>query len=260
MTCPFPGMDPYLEGNLWTTFHVQLAVEIARQLTPLLLPRYLAFANQRQVTDTPEEISIEATDVYPDVGVIEGRQTPLPVAAAALAEAPVKLTTVVPSRVPHSWVEIRDQAGRTLVTLIEILSPTNKRGGGRKEYLQKRNKILLSSAHLVEIDLLRQGKRVPMTKPLPAADYFVFLTRANKRPETEVGPFAISDPLPTVRVPLREPDPDVPLDLQQAFTNIYELSPYSVAIDYSDPPDVSLSNSAAAWSAERIKAARIQKH
>ncbi len=254
MTCPFPGMDPYLEGEFWTTFHVQLAVEIARQLTPKLLPRYFAFANQRQVTDTPEEVSIEATDVYPDVGVVGVAKAPLPGGGAVLADAPIKLITVVPSRVPHSWVEIRDRSGRSLVTLIEILSPTNKRGDGRKEYLEKRKKILLSTTHLLEIDLLRKGNRVPMAKPLPAADYFVFLTRSNKRPETEVWPIALSDPLPTVRVPLREPDPDVGLDLRQAFTTIYGLSPYSVAIDYSKPPDVPLSAAAAAWAAERVKA------
>lgn len=263
MTCPFPGMDPYLEGELWTTFHIQLAVEIARQLTPLLLPRYLAFANQRQISDTPEEVAIEATDVYPDVGVVEARQTTVrqatvPTTGAALAEAPMKLTTVMPSLVPHSWVEIRDRAGRTLVTLIEILSPTNKRGDGRQEYLQKRNKVLLSSAHLMEIDLLRKGKRVPMTKPLPAGDYFVFLTRANKRPESEDWPIALSDPLPVVRVPLREPDADVPLDLQRAFSTIYQASPYGVAIDYFKPPDVPLSQAAAAWSAERIAVAQNQ--
>ncbi len=206
MTCPFPGMDPYLEGQLWTTFHIQLAVEIARQLTPRLLPKYLAFANQR-----------------------------------------------VPTLVHHSWVEVRDQAGRELVTLIEILSPTSKRGEGHKEYLAKRNRILLSSAHLLEIDLLRKGKRVPITKPLPAGDYFVLLTRPNKRGETDTWPIHLSDPLPTVRVPLRDPDPDVPLDLQQAFTTIYELSPYGVAIDYSKPPDVPLSKAAAAWAAERIQ-------
>lgn len=176
MVSPFPGMDPYLEGGLWTTLHIQLAVEIARQLTPRILPRYFAFANQRQVTDLPEEVAIEAGDVYPDV-------------------------------VPHSWVEIRDQAGRTLVTLIEILSPTNKRGDGRREYLRKRK-------------------------------------------------IALANPLPTVRIPLREPDADLPLDLQQAFTNIYEQSPYGVAIDYFKPPDVPLTKAAADWAAERIKRAR----
>ena len=55
------------------------------------------------------------------------------------------------------------------------------------------------------------------------------------------------------RVPLREPDADVPLDLQRAFSTIYEASPYAVAIDYSQPPDVPLSAAAAAWSAEQIR-------
>lgn len=256
MVSPFPGMDPYLEGDLWTTFHIQLAVEIARQLTPQLLPRYFAFANQRQVADTPDEVAIEATDVYPDVGVIEAKPARPAPASAVLAEAPLKLTTVMPSQVPHSWVEIRDHAGRALVTLIEILSPTNKRGDGRREYLRKRNKILRSSAHLVEIDLLRKGKRVPMAEPLPPGDYFVFLTRVNARPETEVWPVALSDSLPRVHIPLREPDPDVPLDLQQAFNNIYEQSPYGVAIDYFKPPDVTLTKAAALWAAERIKVAK----
>lgn len=256
MVSPFPGMDPYLEGELWTTFHIQLAVEIARQLTPRLLPRYFAFANQRQVTDMPQEVAIEATDVYPDVGVVAANAARPANVSAALAEAPLKLTTVVPSQIPHSWVEIRDQAGRALVTLIEILSPTNKRGDGRREYLRKRNKVFRSSAHLVEIDLLRKGKRVPMAEPLPQSDYFVLLTRADQRPESEVWPISLADSLPTVRIPLREPDPDVPLDLQQAFSNIYELSPYGLAIDYSKPPDVPLSKGAALWAAQRIKLVR----
>jgi Protein of unknown function (DUF4058) len=41
MPSPFPGMDPYLEGSLWTTFHFSLAAEIVRQLSPKVPPRYL---------------------------------------------------------------------------------------------------------------------------------------------------------------------------------------------------------------------------
>jgi Protein of unknown function (DUF4058) len=42
MPSPFPGMDPYLEGVLWTNFHTQLAVGIAQELNPRLAPRYVA--------------------------------------------------------------------------------------------------------------------------------------------------------------------------------------------------------------------------
>ena len=40
MPSPFPGMDPYLEGNLWPDVHQALASEIRRQLANQLRPRY----------------------------------------------------------------------------------------------------------------------------------------------------------------------------------------------------------------------------
>src|SRR5262249_19160790 len=147
MPSPFPGMDPYLEGDLWTTVHTQLGAEIARQLTPWLRPRYVALAEKRFVMDAPEDVAVSGGDPSPDLGV----------------------------GVPHVWVEIRDTAHRKLVTAIEFLSRTNKRGAGREEYLEKREKLLLSTAHLMEIDLLRRGRRVPMQEPLPAGAYFVLL-------------------------------------------------------------------------------------
>ena len=55
MPSPFPGMDPYLEGSPWMSFHSQLCAEIARQLTPKLRPRYLARLTERFVTDAPED-------------------------------------------------------------------------------------------------------------------------------------------------------------------------------------------------------------
>lgn len=64
----------------------------------------------------------------------------------------------MPSRLPHGTIEIRDVTNRELVTAIEVLSPTNKRGDGYREYLDKRRRILSSMAHLMEIDLLRKGE------------------------------------------------------------------------------------------------------
>src|SRR5207248_10336320 len=105
---------------------------------------------------------------------------PTGVGATAIA-APLQLSTVVPEKVPQVTVEIRDTANRQLVTAIEVLSPTNKRGDGRMEYITRRQRFLLSSAHLMEIDLLRTGQRVPMRDPLPPAAYFVLLNRAERR-------------------------------------------------------------------------------
>jgi len=250
MPSPFPGMDPYLEGDLWTTVHSAFAVEIARQLTPRLRPRYFVLTNKRFVMDVPDSVAIATAAVYPDAAVVRSGPAASGGKAEAVASPPLRLATVMPSPVPHVSVEIRDANNRELVTAIEMLSPTNKRGDGRSEYLARRQHILLSTAHLLEIDLLRKGQRVP------AAPYFVFLSRFETRPLTDVWPIALNQPLPTVPVPLLSGDPDVALDLQLAFTTIYDEFAYDVAIDYARPPDVPLEGEAAAWAAERIRAAR----
>src|SRR5205823_13138507 len=121
---------------------------------------------------------------------------------------------------------------RGLVTAFEVLSSTNKRGG-RRENLRKRRRLLLSSAHLMEIDLLRAGRRVPMQEPLPDAPYFVFLSRAEARPLTDVWPIRLADQLPKVQVPLLAGDPDLELDLQDALASAYDAFSYDLSVDYA---------------------------
>jgi hypothetical protein len=247
-------MDPYLEGSLWTTVHHNLSSEIVRQLLPKLRPKYVALPIERLVYDEPETISITARDMYPDVGVVgpTGRGT---LSGGTATLAPLRLATVMPLPVPHVTVEIRDVAHRRLVTAIEFLSPTNKRGNGRKKYLAKRRRLLLSSVHLLEIDLLRTGQRLPMEKPLPAFPYFVFLSRAEDRPFCQVWPIALDQRLPVVPVPLLEGDADVTLDLQAAFRATYELG-YDILVSYDEPPDVPLSDEDMAWAGACIQATR----
>ena len=265
MPSPFPGMDPYPEGPIWNSFHFALCGEIVRQLAPRLRPRYLALGNERQVLsifETWPDDSASRRDVYPDVAVsrVEPTATSAPgpsaSTSAVIAAAPLEVTTLLPTPVPHVTVEIRDVAERRLVTSIEVLSPTNKRGDGRVEYLEKRNRILVSRSHLREIDLLRQGQRVPTREPLPTAPYFVFLSRAERRPVTEVWPVALEQPLPTVPVPLLPGDPDVPLDLQATFAQVYDGVGYDLAVDYSRPSQVPLSPEQAVWAEQRLRAAR----
>jgi len=157
MPSPFPGMDPYLEGSLWTTFHFAFAAELVRQLVPRLRPRYLALPVERPVLEEAGDIAVMTSNLYPDVSVVTHQSPVLADRGTAAVEAPLQLATIIPQAVPHVSIEIRDVAQRQLVTAIEILSPTNKRGEGRPEYRAKR-RLLLSSTHLIEIDLLRDGR------------------------------------------------------------------------------------------------------
>ncbi len=240
MPSPFPGMDPHLEGSLWTTFHFAFGAELIRQLAPRLRPRYLALPVERLILDEPSEIAVLTSNIYPDVSVLSVRPQMPAVHTAPGGEAPLQLATIIPEAVPHVSIEIRDVAQRQLVTAIEILSPTNKRGDGRAEYLTKRRRLLLSTAHLLEFDLLRQGQRVPMQQPLPDAPYFVLLSRAERRPLMDIWPIRLDEALPTIPVPLLTGDADLLLDLQATFTATYDLIGYDLIVDYHERPDVPL--------------------
>jgi len=255
MPSPFPGMDPYFESELWTPFHFAFANAIVHQLVPKLRPKYLAFGEEYFVADVPEHISIETRSMRPDVATVFPGKSRTSGAAVAIAPPPLRLATVVPEPVPHVRIVIRHMKKRSLITAIEILSPTNK-GGGRPTCLKKRRTILRSSTHLLEIDLVRQGSRVPMVDPLPDVPYFVLLSREQSRPIMDVWPIALTEPLPQVPVPLLERDPDVELDLQAAFNEVYDRGGYDLAIDYSAPPDVPLPPKLATWAKKLLKAAK----
>ena len=156
MSTIFPGMDPYLESlHLWPGVHSRLIVYIADILRPLLRPRYLASIEERVYLESP------GRDVVPDVRVHHHRPEAARAAVAVLeADAPVVIRT--PPRDAHeTFVAVLDrQSGERVVTVIEVLSPTNKYAGpGRASYLAKQEELLRGPVHLVEIDLLRGAAR-----------------------------------------------------------------------------------------------------
>jgi hypothetical protein len=253
MPSPYPGMDPYLEGSTWMNFHGQLCAEIARQLGPKLRPRYLARLTERFFTDISVDPDISKQPIYPDIGLVEPGISLGGSEGLGIATAPVRVATEMPESILHFSLEIRDRQERRLVTSIEVLSPSNKRGEGRQEYLAKRRRVLLGTAHLVEIDLLRKGQRVPMKELLPSAPYYVYVGRSETRPDTDVWPVLLDRPLPAVPIPLLAEDPDVMLDLQLALTTVYDLSDYDLELDYSRPPDVPLSPKEADWSDSHLR-------
>jgi Protein of unknown function (DUF4058) len=257
MPSPFPGMDPYLEGSTWMNFHGQLCAEIARQLGPKLRPRYLALLTERFVTEIPEGLAITTASLSPDVGAVEHSTGMTGAVQQGIATAPLHLAIVIPEPVLHFSIEIRDRNEKRLVARIEVLSPTNKQSDGYLEYRRKRNRVLNSTAHLLEIDLLRQGQRVRMRDSLPEAPYFVFLGRFETRPITDVWPVQFDQSLPMLPIPLLPDDSDVPLDLQQAFSTVYDVCSYDLIIDYAQPPEVPLPSEATGWAEDRLRAAGL---
>ncbi len=263
MPSPFPGMDPYLEiPDRWRNVHNNLATEIQTQLAPLLRPRYYADQEPRFVYETGLNIAAKY-QALPDVSVLESPHPAPPSKGTGAAIAPAPLELLIASDLPEklNTVVIRTVEGDELVTAIEILSLVNKRPGhaAYTAYHRKRQAILQSTVHLVEIDLLRAGERPPLADPLPEAPYFVILSRVERRPVAEVWPLELQEPLPIVPVPLLPPDADVPLDLGQALATIYDRSGYDLRIDYTQsPPPPQLSIKDMTWLEEHLQSAGIR--
>ncbi|MGH7129113.1 MAG: DUF4058 family protein [Planctomycetaceae bacterium] len=136
---------------------------------------------------------------------------------------------------------IEPAAGNRIVTAIEVLSPDNKApGAGHASYLEKRDEFWEVGTNLVEIDLLRDGKRTvrisdEKLEALRPWHYLVAVTRC-RPPRQEVYSVLLSSRLPRIDVPLAADDKDVSLDLQVAFTRCWNEGPYPELLLYDDPP------------------------
>ncbi|MBV8487139.1 MAG: DUF4058 family protein, partial [Planctomycetaceae bacterium] len=190
------------------------------------------------------EVAIRA--VRPVLSVAERARRGERAAAAGLLETPAQSLLPEFDAEGESFLEIRDRQGRQLVTVIELLSPTNKRvGSSREQYLAKRAKLLRSTVHLVEIDLLRGGLPMPFAER-PAGLYSVLVSRAGQRPRADFWPFGLRDPLPTVPIPLRPDDQDARLDLRSILDRVYDESGYAHFV-YDYEPDPPLEDQDVAW-------------
>lgn len=167
MASPFPGMDPYLEQTgLWSEFHSRLIVAIADALAPSLLPRYYIAVETRTYRDSP---NAEVLVGIPDGVVLStpgssAQAKPHPTGpGVATTVRPQSVILPMPLEVKERYLEIREAGSDAVITVLEVLSPTNKRQGeGCHIYNAKRQTILGSAAHLVEIDLLRAYEPMAM--------------------------------------------------------------------------------------------------
>jgi hypothetical protein len=263
MNSPFPGMDPFIEAcGLWEDFHPKLIGEIERTLAAAVPEKYSVNLGERSYIALFGSQGKDFKPFLPDVGVtapaseLAGPHTSTAVAEATDTEA-VSMEAFVALEFRETFIEIHErELEKRLVTCIEVLSPSNKRRGskGRKLYLRKRNALLLGTASLVELDLLRGGQRMPMMTPWPESPYVLLVGREFRAPRCKVWPAHFRKPLPVLPIPLASPDADVRLDLQPLLAAIYARSRYGRDLDYSRPLQPAFTDDESAWLAEQLRA------
>jgi hypothetical protein len=244
----YPGINPHLnsilqsDGGGWESFHANFIGQLGRELDLHLPENYYAVDEKSlQIgkfdTNTEERHFEKIRTNRPDVMVIRENESPARITGATSARAP---TLELP--VDTDFVEFDDEndllsitvyhvdAGRfpgKPVTRFELLSPANKPSGAYHErYLLNRQRSLMSSLRLVEIDLLHETRpllrnHIPdyTQQDVRATPYAVLVSDPRpgvRQGKTRVFGFGLDEPLPVITVPLDEQD-TIDVDFNQVY-------------------------------------------
>jgi hypothetical protein len=221
-------MDPYLEDEkLWPLFQHQLVNCLYQILLPGLVDRYRARVGQRSyVTEQP------------------------------------LFTSVVREEHQEQFIEIRQRSDNRLITLVEVISPSNKMTvAGRQAFLDKRKEGRSAGANLVEIDLVLQGQPLLdySREGLPDWDYAVTVSRSTQPDRYEIYTATLQKRLPRFRLPLASDDRDTVLDLHAAFTRCYDQGSFSSKIDYKRDPPTAVKDEDKKWLNELLRQQKLRK-
>ncbi|MCL4204028.1 MAG: DUF4058 family protein [Pirellulaceae bacterium] len=260
MASPFPGMDPYLE-DFWRDVHASLVIYARDQLQGRLPGNLRARVEERVVVE-PLVLDDELRSVYPDIRVVERGHGPA-VAVAPETDVAIEEPLIVrlaSDPMTETFIEIIDVgSGKQVVTVLEVLNLSNKLpGSSQDQYRRKRQELTAGRVSLVEIDLLRDGKR-ELSVPYDViprnyrTTYQVCVRRGWRPDRAEIYKVPLRQRLPIVRVPLRETDPDVMLDLQALIDQCYRNGGYDDDIDYRRDPARPLDPDDARWADELLR-------
>jgi hypothetical protein len=256
MPSPFPGMDPWVESaENFRDLHNSLVTYIREALNASLPKGYVARGTQLVWVD--DELRRE-----PDVGVFgrgdqpDGETITELTGAVAVAEQPT------PEPWEQPYLEIFTAEGKRLVTMVEVLSLSNKRAGdsGRVSYRQKQQECRLAGVNLVEIDLLRGGTHTTaapeaeLRRAAGAFDYHACVMTAGSPLRYYAVPMRMADRLPAVPVPLDPGVSPVSVELQPLFDRAYDTGRYADWIDYGRPPDPPLTPEQQGWVTAHLRA------
>lgn len=238
MPSTFPGMDPYIEASdVWGDFHTSLLTAIREQLNARLPKRFVAKIELYVwVHESEDRKSVRLME--PDTYVVDrsGRRKTKRGGVALADPIADPATIVLPSaeRRRRKAVQIIDRESDRLVTALEVLSPANKKPvDERSAYLIKRNEYLAGQVNLVELDLLRGGRRLPLGEPPPGiSDYYVLICRAWESPRAGLWSLTLRDPLPEIPVPLILDVPPVSLPLRLCMDRAYDGGRYDTELHY----------------------------
>lgn len=259
---PFPGMNPFMEYS-WGDVHVKLLTRISDHLSGELPDDLVVRAEERIEMVEPDDKPKHRKQMIADVAISERWKRGLPpVWQPEAGSGSPSVTVMEPEFTPIGvsdetlrWLEVRTTKG-FVVTVIEVLSPTNKTTE-REEFCERRQRAIDAGANFVEIDLLRGGRPLGFAEFDPERPYSATVYRVTARDRCETYRVGLRDRLPCFRVPLRSQDKDVPLDLQPLIDGIYEVGRYWTT-DFSIPLEPRLNAADSQWLSERLKAAGLQ--
>ena len=227
MPSPFPGMNPYLEvESLWPSFQQQLINCLYQMLLPNLVDRYRSRVVVRDyVTEEP---------LFTSILKIDHRE---------------------------HLMEVRNRADDRLITLIEMVSPSNRcTAEGRQKILDNRTAAIAQKANVVWIDVVLQGQPpITMQHPgVPDWDYSIMVCRTAQPDRPEVYTGTLPKRLPRFKIPLAADDRDTIIDLQTCFTRCYELGNFSSKISYDKDPPVPLQDENKQWLESFLKSEKLR--
>ena len=268
MKSPFPGMDPYMERR-WRGVHNSLIVFASGELNARMGPGYVAEIDERLIIELPD---MPARDIYPDVYAHRPRGTPddtQPETAAGVAT--LARSGITPSiRVhaeeprPQAFVKIIETTGGLTVTVIEFVL------AGEQIYRRRPRAV---PAQTPRPDCRRRElrrnrpdpRRPPERRPLKSrvsrgsrgAAYLAFARRGFGQAAFDVYPMPLREPLPTLGIPLRPADQDVPLNLQGLIHRVYDEGRFAARTNYADPLRPALAPDDAEWAKDLLADAKV---
>ncbi|MBC6421562.1 MAG: DUF4058 family protein [Hormoscilla sp. SP5CHS1] len=266
MPSPFPGMNPYLENpRFWHQIHKWLTILIAEIMNPKISPKYWVSVEERVYQTTGNSDGTLLVGIPGNVVIGQSRVNIVPPSTGSVAIAapsqPVKINLPMPETVKEWYLEVLEVETEEVITVIEIISPKNKQAGeGRKSYMKKREKILGSSTHLIEIDLLRMGKPMPMLNQDLKTHYRIVVSRSQTRPMADLYAFNLQQEIPSIPLPLQAEDEEPLIPLQSLLHTLYDRGSYDLRVDYKKKPTPALSTEDDTWANQLLSTLGLQKN